>query len=656
MKRSVRLVLMSVVASVGFLFAAYCDEGKAIVIRGVEGRGKTRQLALTDAFRSAISKALGSYIVTQKTLDGETLDTKIFDNSDAVIKTHKVVKQEDKDGKWSVIIDAEIIPNQMIQYIHKKASAKVGEGELANALAKREAINNAIGSLKLLFQNWRENVYRLEKYGSLSISAADDVSSDTVQISVPFIATLRWDNYYTLLEKIRNVLSRIAIDKERGEYSKQDELWRCWGDNLGYFFRNARKLESNYTYYNRVGLVHKDKDGDIEIENPNGYGEIIIYSERGANKIVYESYIVPNQIEKAFEELLQDEAEVQFIFESKGGRTIASSSLSAELSFWHVDDYKIRSVIIGEKISMELGNNRDCTVQNLYRAAVPVSLEDAGQIVECNITVRSRDKEYYDYPRTMVTKGSINQNEWIKIDKKPQVSVPSPKVVERPTSVKETERAASSPCDVKAQGEEAGEETRVESEVFALTISEKDKKLKKQMLELCRLAPDYAAAGKWFKLSKSVEADDLRQVVLKIVGAALRVAKKSNVYDSKVRPLLDDPQAFDQMLRVQCSKCEGQQTQTSTCVDCHGTGRCCFSGCRGGQRLSTKIAGGLNTVKQWTACTACKGTALCKKCMGEGKRTSKCGNCNGRGNVFSRNAALKAYRNYVKIISQAMED
>ena len=109
----------------------------------------------------------------------------------------------------------------MMKYIRREVTTKVGEGELANLLAKRQAINNAVQSLNLLFQNWRENVYRAEKYGNITIASDDNAESDTVRLSVPFIITFRWDAYGVFLSKVRNVLSQIAIDKTRGEYDKK---------------------------------------------------------------------------------------------------------------------------------------------------------------------------------------------------------------------------------------------------------------------------------------------------------------------------------------------------------------------------------------------------------------------------------------------------
>ena len=364
---------------------SYCADGKVITIKGVEGHGKTRQLALVDAFREAISQTLGSYVVSSRQWDGETLDKKIFDNSDAVVKSHKVVDETEVNGQWLLTIDAEIVQNEMMKYIQKETSANVGEGELANLLAKRNAIKNAVGSLTLLFQNWRENVYRIEKYGNIFISDQDDIESDTVHISVPFIVTFRWDSYQMLLNKVKNVLSRIAIGKTRGMYYLKSK--QSFGNTV-------------FPFYNEMGLVYKSDYG-ISTRNPNGYGEIRIVSHIPENTIIYEVYIVPGQVTDVLNSLLQCETEMKFSLASKGGATVASSVANGRMYFWGWNS------ICGQDVSLGWSNNQNGSLKlitlmdviktdfgrdewsacKLYHAVIPVPLNASERISRCSINV-----------------------------------------------------------------------------------------------------------------------------------------------------------------------------------------------------------------------------------------------------------------------------
>ena len=182
--------------------------------------------------------------------------------------------------------------------------------------------------------------------------------------------------------------------------------------------------------------------------------------------------------------------------------------------------------------------------------------------------------------------------------------------------------------------------------------------LETQLLEMCKLPPDYSSAVKWFNISKKVKADDLRQLALKASAAALWYVDKRSVYNSKVKSLIDDPRAFEASLTITCPKCEGEKSLTSECKTCTGTGRCSAQNCTQGYRPATRInlGRGFGTSSEWTKCTECKGTARCKKCNGSGQRTVKCKQCNGRGVVYNREATVKAYRDCLNWISTSLED
>lgn len=632
-----RSVLWCVALPFLFSVSVLAEENKSIVIRGIEGHGRSRQLALADAFRNAIGQALGTYVVTSRQWDGETLDKKIFDNSDAVVKSHQVVAEKESDGRWAVTIDAEIVRNEMMKYIRKEATAKVGEGELANLLAKRNAINNAVQSLELLFQNWRENIYRAEKYGSLSIAANDKVESDVVHVSVPFIITFRWDAYGIFLDKVRNVLSRIAIDKTQGEYEGGD-------------FR-----KKNYSFYNRVGLAYKDEYGYIGTKNPNNYGEIRIISILTGTKVAYEIYIVPCQVKEAMDSLLKREAEIRCSFTSKGGEIVSSSSITGEVYSFGWDDVCDDDVGLGRSyhssngliaimnvIKTEFDGDKWST-RRLYHASIPVPLNAASRISGCTLTIcPPSEKDDCLEGCRVITSEKMNGDEWSRIDKRP------PTVTSRrgdPQSAPRRKAASS------GRGRSAVKSESLHNHAVVINISQKDKKLKGRVVELSQLPPDFSSAGKWFLLAKEIESEELRQLALNASGAALLCAKKVNIYNSKVKPLLKEHSSFEAEFYVKCPDCDGNKSIEKKCAACTGSGVCKYSNCRNGKHLvhGFRRFGG----KYYEACKDCKGTGACQKCGATGRRKSPCVRCNGKGTVFSRDAVAENFRNCVELISRS---
>ena len=184
----------------------------------------------------------------------------------------------------------------------------------------------------------------------------------------------------------------------------------------------------------------------------------------------------------------------------------------------------------------------------------------------------------------------------------------------------------------------------------SVSIPEKDKKFKKQVVELCRLPPNFDSAGKWFLLAKEIESEGLRQLVLKASGAALLYVQKQKVYNLKVKPMLKDASLFEQSFYVTCSGCAGKKNVEKKCTACAGSGVCKYSNCRNGQHLVHDFGG-----NHYEECRDCKGSGECQKCGASGVSKSKCLRCNGKGVAYSRDAVAEAYQNYVTAISQSFQ-
>lgn len=591
----IRFVLWCVVALALLPILALAEEDRSIAIHGVEGHGKSRQLALADAFRNAIGQALGTYVVTSRQWDGEALDKKIFDNSDAVVKTHRVVDEKESGGRWSVTIDAEIVRNEMMKFIRREAAVKVDEGELANLLAKRNAINNAVKSLELLFQNWRENIYRVEKCGRLSISASDNMG-DVVHVSVPFIISFRWDSYNIFLDKVRNVLSRIAIDKTKGEYDTKDD---------------RDFLKKNYLFYSRVGLAHKTDGGDIQTTgNPNQYAEIRVISCSSETKMVYEIFIVPYQVKACMASLLNHNVVVRCAFTSKGGEVVSKSLISGEVySFgwseicddvvglgWRNAEFE-ECLTVMDKIQTDF-HGEQWSERRLYHASVPVPLDAASRISSCTLTIcpLSEDDnciQGYD----AITTETMNADEWLRIDNKPKIETPSRTTVTKANA-----------------------------------------------------APSVKNARQLYLVAMATSNDvDRQQAYLRASAAGLIACGKIDIYKKHIKGKLQNVAEFEDGLKDDCEKCSGAGTKERRCYDCKGEGKC--PRCKGSGET---VRVGFDNNYETRPCRKCKGEGRCPKCGGEGSIKEKCFACAGTGKVFSKTVAARVFRDSCNAIADGV--
>ena len=211
------------------------------------------------------------------------------------------------------------------------------------------------------------------------------------------------------------------------------------------------------------------------------------------------------------------------------------------------------------------------------------------------------------------------------------------------------ERAVPKTEDTQAASDTAPEITAVSVE--SASISDKDKKLKNQVMELCRLPPNFDSAGKWFLLVKEIESAELRQLALKASGAALVYAKKQNIYNSKVKPSIKDASEFEKSFYGICPGCEGRRTISKKCKACGGNGVCRYSNCNNGKHLVHDFGG-----NHYEDCRDCKGSGECQKCGATGILKTKCLRCNGKGISFSLDTVAEVYHKCVEAISQSYND
>lgn len=612
-----RIAFLSAVAFATFSVA---DGGDAIFVKEIEGRGKDHQAALADAFQNAIRKALGTYVVTHSTTDGETLDEKIYLNSDAVVKSYKVVGREDGEGFVSLLIEAEIVRNEMMKYIHREASEKVEGGELANLLAKRKAIESAVKSLDLLFLDYRENLYRVEKYGTMSIAPGDDLSGDKIMVSVPFIVTFRWDAYRVWREKLTQLLDRIAIAKTTGR-SKDRSAFDDFYEDSGFFEKNGAGGDNPNGYRGVLFL-----DGGLEWQSP----------------ISYSLYIVPSQIHRKLVALLDSEIDFRFTFTSPGGNDIVSFSTSGEVWFfqssqmssfniWNSLDHEC--LIFRDSLLVEAGHRDSWTVQNLFHATIPVPESAVEKINGCIIRCIPRsDRDSYSSREDRISRTPLSKAEWQSID-------PGRNTIPTPTPA-----SHSSPTDSPTIPEE-GENDETTS---ADPIPEFENVLK--ALTVVRVSPTFenmvAVEKNWERLPGHFRS--LLQTNVLNASCASFFAQGNNGAVAKRKSRIDANSLWN-AVTDECRFCQGSGHSETKCFACGGSGTC--SSCHGSGRLGGgKPLQGMAGAAASAKCSRCNGTGRCQSCT-DGMRKTTCTKCDGRGRIVSK---VKCKAVFEKNIEQAI--
>lgn len=177
--------------------------------------------------------------------------------------------------------------------------------------------------------------------------------------------------------------------------------------------------------------------------------------------------------------------------------------------------------------------------------------------------------------------------------------------------------------------------------ITVVALAATDSHLEQRLKDLTRAPVDYAIAGKWFKIADEIENDSQRQEALMAAGAALIYSKKGDIYQSRMRQMLDNASAFENEFMVECPNCRDGESKRQ-CATCKGTGKCQYANCNGGRHAVPQFNGGV----KYEMCRECKGSGRCQKCNGTGSVQGKCARCGGRGKSMDTELLLASYKKH----------
>lgn len=248
-----------------------------------QGQGITKAEALEDALKDAIVKAVGAYIVARSTLENDDLIEEIYVNADAVISHYEERRLFEKDGVVTLEIVATVVGNELARYIKKGETSAFTQLDKINLFNHRDALVAAEKSLEYIFEDYGTQIFQFSKK-NLSWAHDDQVDSVNARIELAYDITIDQQAYAKFENRLKNLLDKIAIEKQEGNISAQVNPWDS--DN-GKLYLLCRKGMSKGRW-------------------PTGTKIIILcnhYFRHRQKYLKYYMYAVPNQIRKKIDEL-----------------------------------------------------------------------------------------------------------------------------------------------------------------------------------------------------------------------------------------------------------------------------------------------------------------------------------------------------------------
>ena len=281
-----------------------------------QGQGITKAEALEDALKDAIVKAVGAYIVARSTLKNDDLIEEIYVNADAVISHYEERRLFEKDGVVTLEIVATVVGNELARYIKKGETSAFTQLDKINLFNHRDALVAAEKSLEYIFEDYGTQIFQFSKK-NLSWAHDDQVDSVNARIELAYDITIDQQAYAKFENRLKNLLDKIAIEKQEGNISAKVNFW----------------------YGN--GKIDLFREGIRKGRWPTGTKIIILcnhYFRYRQKYLKYYMYAVPNQIRKKIDELFDDSFYILVVrFEMKEAKNIVERRVEIPIEISRYD-------------------------------------------------------------------------------------------------------------------------------------------------------------------------------------------------------------------------------------------------------------------------------------------------------------------------------
>lgn len=295
-----------------FLCLAACAATDKIIPVSSSGSGITKQIALRDAMKNAIIKAVGAYVNTQTITENGDLMEKIIMNSDAIIAQYQEIQSEEKNGIWHVRIIAEVLPNKFLKYCPKSSPQKITSTDIGNLVNKQESLQNAEKTIAMILEDYYLYIYQFKK-NNIRISSSGDSNEEVVPIRISFSAQINQKVYFKIKKQLCDLLDKVCLQKEEIiiRRDKDGDINIADGRRTKAKFANGKfdalPLNIGKFLWQKAGLSATEADYDDF--------SFVAFETHYKKYLVYSLYLVPMKIRQAIARHLYFYSSLVFSFE-----------------------------------------------------------------------------------------------------------------------------------------------------------------------------------------------------------------------------------------------------------------------------------------------------------------------------------------------------
>ena len=190
-------------------------ESANTIIVTATGIGHNTDEALKDAFKNAVRRAVGVYVLTETTMNSnEEIDEKVYANADATINSHTIIDTKTLPNNLvKVTIKAEVLKGVIGQKINKGKTTEVNKTDIVNVTNHLDAMEEAQKSLDLLFKDFPACLLKVEAIGQPYINDTEDITQDVIPMLQKIHIYIDYRKYQQFVEKLTSLFNQLGYKK-----------------------------------------------------------------------------------------------------------------------------------------------------------------------------------------------------------------------------------------------------------------------------------------------------------------------------------------------------------------------------------------------------------------------------------------------------------
>ena len=205
----VALVLVQIVFCVQVVQAG--DDTIQVTASGI---GHTSDEALKDAYKNAVRRAVGVYVLTETVMNNEDINEKVYANSDGVVSSHEVLETKSLPNNLiEITIKATVQKNNIGQLLGKNKPTVIEKKDIVNVGNSLNAIEEVQKSLDLIFKDYPASLLTVEAIGQPVIDESKNVTADTIPMMQTVRISVNYPEYQKLVKKLMKLFDQNNYPK-----------------------------------------------------------------------------------------------------------------------------------------------------------------------------------------------------------------------------------------------------------------------------------------------------------------------------------------------------------------------------------------------------------------------------------------------------------